>query len=425
VTLVPSTSAVARSNRSAVALLLPPGEADQVAVELEAGGFDAYPVPDARELRELLQARKDIVVGVLDADGDPVGASHAWELMHRGGLSIPALMIIDPATIDRLDLSGPGHEDDEYLTRPYSAESVRWRVEAMCIRSVAVDDGSGPVLQGAIDSGNWGRRGQLVAVFNPKGGVGKTTIALNLAAVLAARGQRVLMIDADTVTGHVDISLGMEGVPNVVDAWRDEQEGGPAIPFLDLASAHPSGLRVLPLTSSPIHTELLQPERVAQSIVQARRGVDWVIADLHPSYSPLNRALFDKADRIMIPLTPDLPAIRATVKLRDVADELGMRDRLSLIVNRANTGVAVEDVEKAVGIPAYGQVRSAGLTLVRAVNEGRTLVDLAPRDPITQDFFTLADRLMGREVEHRPEPAAGFRLFGRLLLAPPRVRARA
>ena len=422
-TLVPSSASLGGAARSAVALLLPHAEAEQVAVELEAGGFDAYVVADARELRDLLQARRDIVVGVLDADGDPVGASHAWDLMHRGGRSIPALMVIDPMTMDRLDLSGPGHEDDEYLTRPYSAESVRWRVEAMCIRSVAVDDGSGPVLQGAIESGNWGRRGQLVAVFNPKGGVGKTTIALNLAAVLAARGQRVLMVDADTVTGHVDISLGMEGVPNVVDAWRDEQEGGPAIPFLELASAHPSGLRVLPLTNSPIHTELLQPERVAQSISQARRGVDWVIADLHPSYSPLNRALFDKADRILIPLTPDLPAIRATVKLRDVADELGMRERLSLIVNRANTGVSVEDVEKAVGIPAYGQVRSAGLTLVRAVNEGRTLVDLAPKDPITQDFFILADRLMGKEVT-RPEPAmAGRRLFGRLLLAAPRARA--
>jgi pilus assembly protein CpaE len=343
--------------------------------------------------------------------------------MHRGGRTIPALMIIDPMTMDRLDLSGPGHEDDEYLTRPYSAESVRWRVEAMCIRSVAIDDGSGPVLQGAIDNGNWGRRGQLVAVFNPKGGVGKTTIALNLAAVLAARGQRVLMVDADTVTGHVDISLGMEGVPNVVDAWRDELEGGPSIPFLELASAHPSGLRVLPLSNSPIHTELLQPERVAQAISQARRGVDWVIADLHPSYSPLNRALFDKADRILIPLTPDLPAIRATVKLRDVADELGMRERLSLIINRANTGVAIADVEKAVGIPSYGQVRSAGLTLVRAVNEGRTLVELAPKDPITQDFFILADRLLGKDVERRPAPAAGFRLFGKLLLSAPRARA--
>ena len=420
-TLVPSAAALSRT-RSAVAVLLPRAEQDLVAAQLHAGGFDPIVLEDVRELRDLLSTRRDVVVGIIDAEEDPALASMAWDLLHRNGRNIPALMVIDPMTIDQLDLSGPGHDDDEYLTRPYAAESVRWRVEAMCIRSVAIDDGSGPVLQGDIENGSWGRRGQLVAVFNPKGGVGKTTIALNLAAVLAARGQRVLMIDADTVTGHVDISLGMEGVPTVVDAWRDEQEGGPAIPFLELASAHTSGLRVLPLTSSPIHTELLEPQRVAQAMTVARRGVDFVIADLHPSYSPLNRAVFDKADRIMIPLTPDLPAIRATVKLRDVADELGMRDRLSLIINRANTGVSVTDVESAVGIPAYGQVRSAGLTLVRAVNEGRTLVDIAPKDPITQDFFTLADKLLGREVA-RPEPARGRSLFGRLLLPAPRARA--
>jgi pilus assembly protein CpaE len=208
----------------------------------------------------------------------------------------------------------------------------------------------------------------------------------------------------------------------VVDAWRDELEGGPPISFLELASAHPSGMRVLPLTSSPIHTEVLDPERVAQNVALARRGVDFVIADLHPSYSPLNRAVFDKADRILIPLTPDLPAIRAVVKLRDVADELGMRDRLALIINRANSGVSVDDVEKAVGIPTFATIRSSGLVLVKASNEGRTLVDMAPREPITQDVSALADRLLGRSPQ-RVEKTAGLRIFGRALLPAARARA--
>jgi pilus assembly protein CpaE len=285
----------------------------------------------------------------------------------------------------------------------------------MCIRSVAIDDGSGPILQGALETGDWGRRGQLVAVFNPKGGVGKTTLAVNLAAALVDKGQRVLLVDADTVTGHVSTSLGMDAVPTVVDAWRDELDGGPILPFFELASAHPSGLRVLPLTASPIHTEILDPDRVASSIAAARRSIDFVIADLHPSYSPLNRAVFDKADRILVPVTPDLPAIRAVVKLRDVADELGMRDRLSLIVNRAGSGVPTEDVERAIGIPCYATIRSDGKTLVKATNEGRTLVELAPRDPITQDIATIADRLLGREAA---QPAkGGFRLFGRAVTA--------
>ena len=60
-------------------------------------------------------------------------------------------------------------------------------------------------------------------VFNPKGGVGKTMVATNLAAAIVAKGQRVLLLDADTVTGHVPTSLGMDGVPTVVDGWRDER----------------------------------------------------------------------------------------------------------------------------------------------------------------------------------------------------------
>ena len=394
--------------RPAVAVLLPPTERVPVVDELRHAGYDPVIVEDADELDVLLATRRDVAVGVLDVDGNPEDASTAWELLHGAGRNIPALLVVNPATLDRLDPYAAGHENDEYLTRPYSGESIRWRVEAMVIRST-VDDTDGSMVTG---DGEWARRGQLVAVFNPKGGVGKTMIAVNLAAALVARGKRVLLVDADTVTGHIPGSLGMDAVPTVVDAWRDELDGGPALSFDEQASAHPSGLKVLPLSSSPIHTELLDPDRVAQALVQARRAADVVLVDLHPSYSPINRAVFDIADRIMVPVTPDLPAIRAAIKLVEVADELGVRDRLSLVINRAASGVSIADMERTVGLPAFGQIRSGGMLVVRALNEGRTLVDIAPREKITQEFLTLADGVLG--VQPADEPAkAGRRLFGR------------
>ena len=96
--------------------------------------------------------------------------------------------------------------------------------------------------------GDWQKRATVIAVFNPKGGVGKTTVATSLAAALQINhGQRVLLVDADTVTGHVTTSLGLEQVRTVADSWRDEAEGGPHETLLEIASAHPSGMSVVAL----------------------------------------------------------------------------------------------------------------------------------------------------------------------------------
>jgi pilus assembly protein CpaE len=400
--------------RPSIAVALPVAEAAPVAAELRESGFTAITVQHPDELEALLENRRDIAVAILDGETDFDQSLEYYGLLREGGRAIPALMVLSPRALERVTANPTASSvDDEYFTRPYSAESLRWRVEAMCIRSQTVDDGSGPVLQGAMDSETWTRRATVIAVFNPKGGVGKTTVATNLASVLQLRrSQNVLLIDADTVTGHVTNSLGIEAVRTVVDSWRDEAEGGPVETMVDLAAAHPSGMRVISLTSSPLHTEILEPTRVADAINVARRGFDFVVVDLHPSYSPLNQAIFEKADRILVPVTPDVPAIRAAVQLSGIASELGIRDRLSLVINRANSGVSVADMERTVDMPALAQIRSGGMLFVRAANEGRTVIEMFPREKITEDFDALADRILGT-TRPAPAPKVGLGIFNR------------
>ena len=241
----------------------------------------------------------------------------------------------------------------------------------------------------AAPDGAEARRGQIVIVFNPKGGVGKTTIAVNVAAMLQTRkGQRVLLVDCDTVTGHVASSLGMENVRTVADAWTEDLNTGVAESFAEIASTHQNGVSVLVMAESPLHTEILEPKRVAEAITTACRVYDWVIVDMHPDYGPLNQVIFERADKIIVPVTPDVPAIRAAVQFREVAVELEIRDRLAMVVNRANSGVSVADMERTVGMPALAEVRSAGMLFVRAANEGRSAVERFPKEKVIEDIET-------------------------------------
>jgi pilus assembly protein CpaE len=400
--------------RPAIAVALPPDESLAVVRELVDANFEPYPVDSPDELAILLDQRR-ISVAILDGESDFDVSLEYYALLHAGGRRIPALMVVSPHALDRLAATSSNSSvEDEYLTRPFSAESLRWRVEAMCIRSQTVDDGTGPVIQSGSFETDWGHRASLIAVFNPKGGVGKTTVATNLAATLQLhKGQRVLLVDADTVTGHVTTSLGLEQVRTVADSWRDELEGGDPEALTELGATHPSGMKVVSLTSSPLTTELLEAERVGDAINACRRGFDFIIVDLHPSYSKLNRAVFDRADRILVPVTPDVPALRAAVQLRDVSVELGIRERLAMVVNRANSGVSVGDMERTVGMPALALIRSGGLLFVRAANEGRTVTEMFPRERVSADFDALADRLTGAPTVVASASRLPFRFLSR------------
>jgi MinD-like ATPase involved in chromosome partitioning or flagellar assembly len=384
--------------RQAIVVALPGNEWTPVSAQLNEAGFETIRVTDVAELEAVVATRSDIAVAILDGENDFDVALEQYAVLHEGKSDIPALMIVSQRALDRLSSTvGRTTISDEYLTRPYSVESLRWRIEAMLIRSQTVDDGSGPVLTSTeVDTAAWGPRAQVIVIFNPKGGVGKTTVATNLAAALQLhRNQRVFLIDADTVTGHVSTSLALEQGRTVEDSWRDELEEGPSERFIDLASEHPSGLRVVSLTSSPLHTEILEPDRVAAAITASRSGFDYIIVDMHPSYSPINLAIFAQADTILVPVTPDVPALRAAVQLRDLGAELGIRDKLAMVINRANSGVSVADMERTVGMPALATIRSGGLLFVRAANEGRTVIERYPSEKVSADFDALADRLMG------------------------------
>jgi cellulose biosynthesis protein BcsQ/CheY-like chemotaxis protein len=396
---------------------LPLAEFSAVREHLTEAGYEAVAVKSAEELSQLLATRSDVNVVILDGDNDFDGTLEMYAVLHEGARDIPALMLMPPRSLGRMGLGGRGSARDEYFTRPYSAESLRWRVEAMLIRveSIPPDGHAEAQMVGGPDVAEAGvmavaeapaadgsKGGKIVIVFNPKGGVGKTTISINLGAALQMRkGKKVLLVDCDTITGHVASSLGLERPRTVANAWREDAKTGKDETVVQIASVHHSGISVLVLAESPLHTEVLDPKRVADAIIAAKDSYDWIILDMHPDYGPLNQALFAQADRILVPVTPDVPCIRAAVQFREVAIELDIRERLSVVINRANSGVAAADVDRVVAVPAIARVRSAGMLFVRAADEGKSAVERFPTSKVVGDIDLLADRLIDGAVPSR------------------------
>ena len=410
--------------RPAIVSALPSAEQAPITAALAEAGLEVIGIADPRELEDALARRLDIGAAILDGDAEPAVLGRLVEGLAAGGRPVPSLIVLGESSLDRL-ADAPAPTDSaaeiEYFLRPFAPEELRWRLEALLIRSQTVDDGSGPVIETHRLTDGLARRALVVAIFNPKGGVGKTTLATNLAMALQVRcGQKVLLVDADTTSGHIASSLGMEHVTSIADALDEDQ----ALPhgLGDAANAHPSGLQVAILTTNPLQADRVRPQRVAEQLTGSRQGFDVVVIDLHSDYGRLNRVVFERADRILVPVTPDLPALRAVLQFLEIAGDLHVRERLALVVNRANSGVSVEDMEQTTGMKAFGRIRSGGLLFVRAANEGKSVIEKYPRDPVTADLVAIAERLLGHEPRPAPVPRSLLELLTRRRPAPQSAR---
>ena len=229
-------------------------------------------------------------------------------------------------------------------------------------------------------------------------------------ALQMRKGKSVLLIDADTVTGHVTTSLGIDAVRTVADSWRDEAEGGPSEDLLThrlAALVRDEGRR--PDRFAAQHRRPRPDPAGRRDRRRARSWVDVIVARpppvvQHAQPGDLRRGGPDP--RAGHPGRAGDPRRRPAARR---AVGLGCRERLAMVINRANSGVSVEDMERTVGMPALAQIRSGGLLFVRAANEGRTVIEMFPREKITADFDVLADRVLGTPVP-APAPKAGFRL---------------
>jgi pilus assembly protein CpaE len=254
-------------------------------------------------------------------------------------------------------------------------------------------------------------RGQVITVMSAKGGSGKTVTATNLALLLARfEDKRVCLVDADLQFGDVCLVLQLEPRYTMVNASHEMHQLD-----LDLLSSllteHPSGVQVLAAPLEPAFADDITTAGLMQMIDLLRDSFDYVIVDTASMLDELLLSLIEAADKVLMVVDMDLPSVKnAKLALETLRLLKFPTDKVQLVMNRANAKARLDDkeIEGALKTKIAAAIPSDG-AVAASVNEGRPVVESAPKSRIAKGFESVAELVAGKI----PEPSSGRRGFGR------------
>ncbi|GBC97776.1 Septum site-determining protein MinD [bacterium HR17] len=255
--------------------------------------------------------------------------------------------------------------------------------------------------------------GRIVVFYGPKGGVGTSLVATNLAVALAAHlpAESVCLMDLDLQFGAIPILLNLQ--PKVTLATLAQRfQGELDFEFLRaFLLTHPdSNLRVLAAPSRPDLAELVTTFLVERTLQLLKTHFSVTIVDTPTMLQDTTLAALDAADYIFVVTALDLLAIRNTELVLSMFQKLYPSDRIRLVLNRSNVhfgGLTPAQVEEHLRMPIVAQVPSDGQLAVTSINEGVPFVLQAPNAPISQSIFHLASLVVGQPIQSakRASPA--------------------
>ena len=308
----------------------------------------------------------------------------------------------------------------EFLVKPFSGDEFATSIKRVHERELARREqlqGTPPVAgaTGPVATDNVAEH-QVIAVFSPKGGAGRTTLATNLAlAIRQETNQRVALVDANLQFGDVGVLLNLNPKNRSV---LDAVEGGePDRDIIDSVIVdHSTGIRVLLAPPSPEGADLVTAAYLRKIVEMLKENHDWVIVDLPSGLSDHTLGVLDAADQILVVAALEITTIKNVRLFLEVADQLDYeRSKIRLVINRsdASQGIRIGDVEASIRRPIDGTIVSDGRLAVLAVNRGVPFVVSHPESPLSRDVVKLARTLAGEGNTTKMDKAAKRGLFAR------------
>ncbi len=253
--------------------------------------------------------------------------------------------------------------------------------------------------------------GEVVTVMSAKGGSGKTVTATNLAVLLARDPDtKVVLVDADLQFGDVCLVLQLEPKFTVVNAAAELHRLDTQLIDSILAS-HPTGLKVLAAPLEPAFADDITTAGLLQIIELLRQMFDYVVVDTASLLDELLLSLLERSDQVLMVVDMDLPSVKnAKLALETLRLLKYPTGKIRLVLNRSNAKARLDDreIEGALKSQISARVPSEGI-VAASVNEGRPVVESAPKSKVAKGFEEVHALVKGSGVNSSPSGRGVFR----------------
>ncbi|WP_310963160.1 AAA family ATPase [Nocardioides terrisoli] len=253
-----------------------------------------------------------------------------------------------------------------------------------------------------------GTGGKVITVFSPKGGVGKTTMAVNLALALASDpAKRVCIIDLDLAFGDVAITLQLIPEHTIDEAVGSETTLDFSL-LRQLLTRHADNVMILAAPTIPDARDRIPASLVRRVVTTLRKHFDFVVIDTSPGFDEPVLQAFDETDELVLVATLDVPTVKNMKMALETLDLLDLvKENRHLVLNRADdeVGLSVHNVETILKQSVVAAIPS-DMAVASSTNHGRPIVLGHPDSPVSQSIRQLAARLAGSEL---PTKSSGRR----------------